>query len=342
MTDNYIYPLVGKQRSPRLSGIDILQGAALLGVAFLHAGNGKPSVGWAGFMTHFSSFAVPFFLATSFYLGAGKFYTSKTSSSLKSRLSRLLIPYGIWVLIYLLFNILKYAVSGRVDELGTIFRDPVNIIFFGSPAYHLYFIPLLLTGTVFSKGVEAMAKRWGNLQTLLLSFVASTIAYEVILVTGNGFELGSNVAFQTLSSGLELNIKQYSVLRIILVAIAWGFRCLPYVVLALLLQHPSIRKHLPSWNIYIAAITCLLFLIINAFGNQMLPIAVYEIARGYTALIFAIALSATLTENALIKSLGLCSFGIYLMHLIWMETSKTILGKIFPSLLTEVSILTPY
>ncbi len=74
-----------------------------------------------------------------------------------------------------------------------------------------------------------------------------------------------------------------------------------------------------------------IFLVINAFGRSILPESMYEITRGYSALLFAISL-LELNKNSIIKNLGLCSFGIYLVHLIVIETFKAIENRIFPRL----------
>ncbi len=332
---------VKTERSPRLTGIDILRGVALLGVAIMHSGSSAPTTGWARELQHFSGFAVPFFLATSFYLASSKFYTTSTPYPFRSRLPRLFIPYTAWVLIYVLFACVKYWVSGRFGDLGEIFQDPISIIFFGGPGYHLYFIPLLLTGTFLLKGAEWLAKHNLQLSGLSLLIALSTFAYQVILITGNGFELGTNWAFQPLFFGLGVDVHSFPLLRVSSVAIAWIFRILPYILIALLLQYPLLRKHLQKLdNTHSRIIIIILFFIVNGLGDLILPEAVHELARGWLALMVGISLSTLFAENALIKNLGLCSFGIYLTHLIWVEIFKTVLGSIYPDLLTHVSVQT--
>jgi peptidoglycan/LPS O-acetylase OafA/YrhL len=329
------------KHSLRLTGIDLLRGVAVFAVAILHSGNGAPApTAWARALENFSGFAVPFFLATSFYLAASKVYTNAKPYCLQSRLVRLLFPYAFWTAIYLLFAVLKYSVSGKMVKIPDLFHDPVSIIFFGGPGYHLYFIPLLLSGILLFKGAECLVWQGVSLKTLVLLSLLSTVTYEVVLTTENGFILGPNVAFQPLFAGFGLDIQQHSLFRVIGVAIAWMLRCGPYIGVALLLQHPSVQKRLPKWSAQSAAIAFLLFFCINGLGDRVLPASVYEVSRGYAALILAIALSTVFGESPLLRNLGLCSFGIYLMHLIWVETFKTLLGRIYPELLTEVTVLT--
>lgn len=331
---------VKNSNSLRLIGIDIFRGVAILGVAIVHSGNGQTAIHpLARTLEHMSGFAVPFFLATSFYLASQTFYTRSKPYLLWSRLERLLFPYAIWSLIYLIFSALKYIISNKLGESDQILQDPIGIFFLGGAAYHLYFIPLLLVGTLLFKGTDWIEKKHFTAKRLLFFLVLSLGLYEIILGSGNAFALGPNVAFQSLSNTLGLDIRQNSLLRILGVAIAWMLRCLPYITMALLLQQPSVQTKLPVWNNLSIPLTFLGFFMINGWGDLVLPASLYELARGYTALIFAIALSSVLPDSKWIQNLGLCSFGIYLMHLIWVEVFKSILGKLYPGLLADVTVM---
>ncbi|SRR5579883_1404735 len=138
-------------RKRRLVGIDLLKGVAAYAVVFIHSLGGP--FGNTGFWAEkiglfFTGFAVPFFLATSFYLMAQKLYCSNSPYSLKSRLKNILTPYLIWTLIYLLFRTIKCLVIGDYQKISLLFSDPISILFFGGAAVQLYFIPLLMTGTI--------------------------------------------------------------------------------------------------------------------------------------------------------------------------------------------------
>jgi peptidoglycan/LPS O-acetylase OafA/YrhL len=325
----------------RLTGVDLFRGIAVYAVAILHAGNSTPaSTGWAGFITQFSGFAVPFFLATSFYLAISKLYTSGTLYSLRLRLPRLLVPYILWSAIYLLYKILKYWSSHQFQLLANTFQDPIAIVFFGGAFYHLYFIPLLVVGTLLVKTAEYLIKNQVRTEVLLLLLFVSLAIYQVVIVSGNSFELGANVAFQGLLSSILPNGNDNLLLRVILVELSWVIRCMPYIFTALLLVRLSVQKYTLKLNVWYIYILFILFFTLNAFGSLFLPVAVHEIARGFSALLLALALSHKLPENPLIQNLGLCAFGIYLMHLIWLEVFKTLVNRAYPQFLTEVSALT--
>ena len=82
----------------------------------------------------------------------------------------------------------------------------------------------------------------------------------------------------------------------------------------------------------------LLFLLINVTGKIYLPTSVNEIAIAYSFLLFGIAVSPYLSFNNLIANLGLCSFGIYLIHPIVKSAVEIIIIMVLPQATKSVSI----
>lgn len=82
------------EQKPRLIGIDLLRGIAIYAVVILHLDEvileRHPS--WT-VITQFASFAVPFFLAASFYLSGDRLYVSDRPYNLELRLARVLVSY---------------------------------------------------------------------------------------------------------------------------------------------------------------------------------------------------------------------------------------------------------
>lgn len=327
-------------RKQRLTGVDLLRGVAVYAVAVLHSGDAIPATtGWAGKLIEFSAFAVPFFLAASFYFAVDKLYNNGVQTSLKSRLTRLLIPYCFWSIVYLIYKVIKYSIADKTDALVKIFQDPVNLVFFGGAAFHLYFLPLLFLGTVLLRFANLLVVKQIKPKVLILLFIVSISIYELVLASGNAFRIGSGVAFQGLLESAWLN--ENLVLRLLLVGFAWAIRCLPYILLAMLLTHPAIeKKSFLRFDGKSTLILFIAFLVINISGGELLPEAMREILRGYISLLFSISLSKILKENHFINNIGLCSFGIYLIHLMAIETFKIIANKIYPDMVSQVSILT--
>ena len=324
----------------RLVGIDLFRGFAIYAVILLHIDEGIQNipVAWSR-ITDFALFAVPFFLATAFYFAINKLYQSKEPYPLRQRLLRLLIPYGFWSIFYLLYKSAKYVAGGDSDKLAELFQDPLSLIFFGGAAFHLYFLPLLATGTLLIRLVEVLIARRFSLSGLGLLSLISVLLYEAVLLSGNGLKTPENIAFESLLTAVFPTGNSIPFVRLILVVFFWALKCLPYVMLAAVLTHPTLNQRFLKLVSQHTLLGIVVFVALNAFGAFVLPQAIYEIARGYTALIAAIACSSLLKENPLIRSLGLCSFGIYLIHLLFVEVFQSIFVRLNPNYVNDPSIV---
>jgi fucose 4-O-acetylase-like acetyltransferase len=137
------------EEKPRQWGIDLARMISTYGIVLIHSGDYAPYDRLALQIKDLFGFSLPFFLAASFYLLANPQKKSKLSNSISSRCNRLLIPYFAWSFVYIAARVIKDLVTHKVVDLGTLFRDPFAILFFGAAAVHLYFLPLLFTGNLF-------------------------------------------------------------------------------------------------------------------------------------------------------------------------------------------------
>jgi peptidoglycan/LPS O-acetylase OafA/YrhL len=322
----------------RLVGIDLFRSLAIYAVLLLHIDEGVKvmPLAWSN-ITDFSLFAVPFFLATSFYLAINKLYLSRSLYPMRSRLLRLLIPYGVWSVIYLIYKSAKYLVNGQSNEFLQLFQDPLSVIFFGGSSFHLYFLPLLATGTLLIKLVDFLIAKKISLRGLGIIALISLLIYELVLISGNGLKTPDNVAFESLLATVYPSGNSNPLLRWVLVELFWTLKCLPYIMVAMLLNHPTVNQRCLKLINQYSWLWLLIFLVLNAFGALILPQAIYEVARGYIALVAAIAASGQMKYSPLIKNLGLCSFGIYLIHLIFVEIFQSIFIGLYPNYIYDVS-----
>jgi len=327
------------KKQQRLTGIDLFRGLAMYAVIIVHIDEGVEVLPptWLK-VTNFASFCVPFFLAAAFYFAINKLYRSQDRYPLRLRLERLLIPYGVWSALYLLYKSAKYLAAGESGRLLELFQDPLSLVFFGGASYHLYFLPLLAMGTLLVKLVEFLITRKFSLKAVGLIALISLLVYEVVLFSGNGLKEPGNIAFEPLLAAIFPEGNSNPLLRLLLVELAWALRCLPYIMVAMLLTHPAANTF--SYNLITkhSAFWALLFLAINIFSSGVLPDAVGEISRGYSALIVALSISSFLKEDPLIKNIGFCSFGIYLVHIFFVETFQSIAIRLYPEYVNSVSI----
>ncbi|HLO86694.1 MAG TPA: acyltransferase [Nostocaceae cyanobacterium] len=334
-----------QQNKTRLSGIDLFRGIAAYAVVVLHS-RPDPSLAsgyWGAKLLILANFAVPFFLAISFYLAIAKAYSQQKFTSLKTRFLRLFIPYIFWSCLYLFIRIGKYLISGQIERISGLFSDPVGLMFCGGAAVQLYFLPLLFTGTCLLKPAEFLIQKGIKLKWLLLIFTGSILLYELILTTQNGFQIGGNIAFKNLLDEFFPTGNINPLVRIPTIILAWMIRCLPYILLAMILHHPSFNSLISRFNSKHITNIYGFLLVVILIGTQFLPFlpgAFREITIAYTSLLLAIYLSKNLPEKPIITELGLCSFGIYLMHHLTLEFLFILGAKIYPPLQTAVSITT--
>jgi len=333
------------QQKPRLTGLDLVRGIAAYAVVLLHSrADPTATIGyWAAKLLVLGSFAVPFFLATSFYLLINKFSEKQVKVSLKARFLRLLIPYVFWSFIYIAVRLIKYLISHETDKIISLFSDPIALIFFGSAAVQLYFLPLLFSGTCLVKVAEYLWEKQIHLRWIILLFTLSLLFYELILASGNGFQIGGNLAFESFWALILPEISQNPLIRIVSVLLAWWIKCLPYIFMSMILSQRAVKATLSKVNPQWFLLICGGLFIVSTFSQSLFPDfpkALRELAMAYTSLLLAMTLSRYLKENRIIHNVGLCAFGIYLMHHLILEVLNVAVAKIYPQAVAEVSVPT--
>ncbi len=307
-------------------------------MAILHIDGGIQAIptGWSQ-ITNFSLYAVPFFLALSFYLAIEKLSGSPHPYPLRLRLIRLLVPYSIWSAVYLFYKVVKYVADGESSKLLNLFSDPLSLVCFGGAAIHLYFLPLLAIGTVLIKfSGWAIAKKISVAGLSLLGLI-SLLSYEALIISKNEYQIGINQAFQPLVAAVLPTGNLNPLWRYILVVIACIVRCAPYILVGTILNHPAAKKFRLNLVDKYPLLWLVVCLGLNIFGSQFLPQAGYEVARGYSFLLAAISVSHVLKDNYPIQSLGTCSFGIYLIHLFVIEFFQSLAKRVYPDYIYHVN-----
>lgn len=330
-------------KKSRLLGIELCRGLATYAVILVHSGDetwGIPVDPNAVTFRLLFYFAVPYFLATAFCFMTANPEIGKSPKFWRSRVDRIVIPYACWTVIFLISRVIVFTLSHKPDRLQQLLQDPLSIVFLGGASYHLYFLPLLLAGTSLVLLMPLLTKLKVGKYGLLFLSVVSIFLYHLLEVSGNSFQLGTNVAFQSLLSSWQITPEQYPLLRLVLVEVAWVIKCLPYFFIALTLN--QFLQNAKSLNSAFTSVLWLFtFLLSNTLGKLFLPGALQEVLLAYTLLLFSISLSNYFQDNRianLAASVGVCSFGIYLIHPLLMNIVKPLVGRIMPGIITSISI----
>jgi peptidoglycan/LPS O-acetylase OafA/YrhL len=327
----------------RLLGIDLCRGIAAFAVIFVHSGDetwGVPVGYWALQVRLFFYFAVPFFLATSFFFLTRNLSGNVNLNVLLVKLQRIFIPYSFWSIFYLFFGAFFAFVTNQTDRLNQLFQDPLSIVFFGGASYHLYFLPLLFSGTLLLFLLQYLIKHRSAISMMLALFIMSIIINEVIAFSGNLFKLNPHIAFSGLLNLVNTNVIYYSLARFFLVQLAWILNCLPYFCMAVILNHlllktnPSVFKNRAVFLLFLS-----IFVYVNLFKKTFILTELSNIVIAFSLLLVGICLSSHLKESRIIKNLGNCSFGIYLIHPILKKITSVILTFAVPQLTSQITVV---
>jgi len=335
-------------KKPKLLGIEFIRGVSTYAVVLVHSGDetwGLSIENTAISFRLFFYFAVPFFLAAAFYFMTANPAISYSLKFWRSRVERILVPYIIWSIIFLISRVIIFIGTHKTDRLHQFLQDPLSIIFLGGASYHLYFLPLLLTGTLLVLLIPLLERLKINSLGLLAIAMFSVYFYNLLEISGNGFHLGEpSNAFENLTSNLNINIEQYPLLRLILVESAWIIRCLPYFAIALILNKLRLDRKLLNAKAPAVLSLAILVILCNTTGKMLLPLGLSELLLAFTLLLFSMIISrysryfSNNTVASFVTSIGKCSFGIYLIHPFVIYLVKPTVSKIVPSIATTISI----
>ena len=314
------------KQKKRLLGIDLCRGIAAYAVIVVHSGDknwGVPVDYWAGVFRLSFYFAVPFFLAASFYFMAQKPNVGFSSRFWQSRLGRLIVPYFIWSLIYIALRTLFFLQTKQLDRWEKYISDPLSMIFFGTSSFHLYFLPLLFVGSFLVFFLHYFSSKKVKNWLLIVMFVLSCAIYELCFTFGDQ---------------AQSNLDMYQPIRLTVVYGVWVLKCLPYFFAAIILNRVISGKAI-SWishnNVKFSLLSS--FTMATVFGRLFLPVTLRDILVAYSLLLLGIAVSHYLKEsNILVGNLGMCAFGIYLIHPVLMNFVKLCIGRF--GLLNQITV----
>ena len=83
----------------------------------------------------------------------------------------------------------RFFATNDTEQVQELLSDPVAIIFFGAASYHLYFIPLLLVGTILLYLANYLYIRPNSLWILSAFSILSLVIYQLSLIFKNNFAI---------------------------------------------------------------------------------------------------------------------------------------------------------
>jgi peptidoglycan/LPS O-acetylase OafA/YrhL len=276
----------------RLFSVDLLKLIAAFGVITIHL---SPSTGDGELLSSFfSSFAVPYFLVISLFFFIKKVRSLPSPHIGRLRLDRILVPYAVWSLVYVLTRWLKFRINSQSFSV-----DFIPALFYGGGAVHLYFIPLLLMLQAFAFGFCLIAKG-AKCWPAALFAIAGAALFGYLGSVNNFF--GFQNAMQT------------------------GFL---YVLLAFILvltQSTVVGRN-------VTAIIGMLFIVLFIACFSLMPSSALLgmwparplIGFGISAFALSLPLKSSNNFTSVILS---CSYGIFLAHFLFLESFEFALPRI--------------
>ncbi|WP_207429628.1 acyltransferase [Pedobacter sp. SYSU D00535] len=283
--------------SARNTTVDFFRVLACVGVIAIHV----PFDTWGAeaYNKLFWPLCVPYFYLTSltYFSEAAK---RKRDSRLITRVAqRILLPYLSWSVIYLLLVLLNYKVTGKDLDLNVL-----KLLFYGESAVHLYFLPLLFIMQITLIGIFLLFNNPRSIVTGL---------YCILLVAaylGLGNSIGTfAVNYSTgigilIFVGASLIFDKLKLVRKIGPDLKLVFLGMAMVVAAV------------SANVYSYSLTLMNYPMILPLGG----IGLFFTASGYP----------TFSSSVIIRTLADASYGIYLIHIVFLEGFQVLESRLLP------------
>jgi len=277
---------------------DLLRLLAVIGVVWLHVTYHGALIGWA----ELGRFAVPFFAGSGVYLAYGALWRHGYVSMLpyaRARFRRVYLVFLAWSVIYLG---VRWANALLISRTGSVHTTLIDF-FWNGEAFHLWFLPFIFLATI---GAFALAKLVRAAPWLRLPLIAILFALGLMLVLCRVPDVVPRLGYAALLS----------------------YESLPPCLLALALALVEIR-----FNALVDVprlVSGSLLVVLWLVGGLMLGLqdnrALTTVA-GFGFLLISLGWSTT-ARLPVIEHLGAIAFGIYLVHLLFVETIYQLLPRI--------------
>jgi peptidoglycan/LPS O-acetylase OafA/YrhL len=332
-------PAQAPPRSGRSWGVDFGRAVAALAVVVIHAcaaGDGvvRPSTAT---MRELLNFAVPFFLATSAVFAVRSISATRSAWAVaRQRLSRLLLPYAVWTLIYVGLKAASSKLATDPERLQALFRDPGRLVLLGGASVQLYFLPMLAVGMLVLPLVDAATRRLRYRADTIGLLAASIVPYWYLGWTGNAYDIAAGAGLRSwVDPGRTRAID--SVARVAIVALVWAARLLPYLALGVLVRAFNLDRRRPRVLLVAAAIV---FVTVEVGFRPFQPHILRELGVACPLLLVGFALRSPRAEgiaSRAIASVAKHSFGIFLAHTAVLQVVQDVTDRAKPGFLDQIT-----
>ena len=326
-------------RAPRSWGVDLGRALAAAAVVVIHASasGDAPVRPGAATLRELASFAVPFFLATSAVFAVRSITATRSAWAVsRQRLTRLLLPYVTWTVIYLALKAASAKLADDPERIRRIVRDPGRLVFLGGASVQLYFLPMLAVGMLLVPLVDVLVRRL-RYRTDAIGFAALTVVpYWLLGWTGNGYDIASATGLRHLVDPNRTRAVD-AVVRIALVAVVWAARLLPYLGLAVLVRVYRLDRRCPRW---LLAVSAGLLLAVELGFRPFQPHILRELAVSFPLVLLCFALRSPSGEGRLVRavsSVARHSFGIFLAHTAILQVVQDVADRARPGYLDAIT-----
>lgn len=296
----------------RLTYYDLLRGLAIIGVVAIHStGIGYKfsetsidfnfTVVWRQMI----NFSVPLFIAISGFFLANKNIDTKDSylSFIKKQIPRVLIPYLLWSIVYMIIAYLRGA-----SVPGLIFR-----LFTFTTSVPFYFIILIIEYYLLLPVLQKLATTKGLIISALISCISCILIFYMRYYTSVSLPL-----------------------YIVGSAPSW----LIFFVLGIYLRNNPIKIRNTSLIILLLCSfvlslseTYILYQKFNDIGNGVTAIKISSFIYSTMVILLAFKnMEKNFKRTRLLVFLGEISFGIFLSHMFFMTGIRPLINKLLPFL----------
>ena len=277
-----------------VSGFDAIRVFAAFSVVWIH---GCVTSTTAIKMDVFNQYAVPVFIAISFFLYTQQLATNPKlsfSNIITSKFQRLMIPYFIWTIIYLLIRLFKSSYIKDPIDL-----NPVAIIFFRGTSYQLWFLPnLFYLSILFFPLIKYLMNKQKLFNAVFISIAAAALIIRC------------NVRSDISEKGWFERHAMLYVIPSLIPAAAGVF---------LYYNYKFIKRVYTKLNFTVS-----LFILCIIFFSQYF-IDQYWIIMLFTVLLLLFFTFYVQNVSPALKRISVNSMGIYLAHGVFLEGIKTFL-----------------